>query len=163
MRRRVPGRFFAACLALAGALGCSKSDKATPLAPPSVELDGLVFNQIYSCSESPASGVPFCADHQVLTQLQFTKTSSNTYRVRNVPDTGLVYNGTLSGAVYTWNAVSPNGYTETGSWSFTSDGASFAGISHYIANDDSYSGDCSSTGARAPGLPPAPSPIGACP
>jgi hypothetical protein len=149
-----------------GALGCSKSsesNKTTPLAPPAVGLNGFTFNEIYNCSQSPASGIPYCADRLSSDQVQFTKTSSNTYSVRDVPDTGFFYSGTLSGLQFTWTAVSPNGYTETGTWTFAADGLSFTGISHYVANDNSYSGDCNTTGAKAPAMPPAPAGIGACP
>ncbi len=147
---------------LAGLPACSKNNKSTPLAPPAVELDGLVFNEILTCNQTPATGGTFCADNQVPAQLKFTKTSSNTYRIHDVPDTGVVFNGTLSGLEFTWNAANPLGYTETGTWTFASDGASFAGISHYVANDDSYSGDCSATGAKDPARPPAPTPVSPC-
>jgi hypothetical protein len=156
-------RLFALAL-LAGILGCSqKADKATPLAPPAVEVDGFVYNEIYTCSQTFGNGAPFCADNRSGGKIQFTKTGTGTYRVRDVPDTGFVYNGTLSGLVFAWTAISPDGYTENGTWTFSSDGLGFAGISHYIADDNSYNGDCSTTGAKDPALPPAPAPIGACP
>jgi len=154
---------FAALLLVASALACNDSHKASPTTPPAVELDGFIFNEAYTCSQAFGSDAPFCADNQATGQIQFTKTGSGTYQVRDVPDSGFIYNGTLSGLTFTWTAVSPNGYTESGTWTFAADGQSFAGTSHYVADDQAYTGDCNATGARAPATPPAPGPIGACP
>jgi hypothetical protein len=155
---------IAAVLVLAGS-ACTDSgnNKPNPLAPPAVDVDGFTFNEIYNCSQTPAAGTPTCADQLATDQIQFTKTSSNTYNVRDVPDSGFYYSGTLSGLDFTWTATSPNGYTENGTWTFAADGLRFSGTSHYVANDNSYSGDCLTTGAKAPAMPPAPPGIGACP
>jgi hypothetical protein len=164
MRRVIRGLGTVAIAIVVGGTACSKnSNKGTPLAPPAVELDGFTFNEIFSCSQSPASGIPFCADLLTSDQIHFTQTSSNTYNVRDVPDTGFFYSGTLSGLQFSWTAVSPAGYTETGTWTFAADGLSFSGISHYAANNNSYSGDCVTMGAKEPAVPPAPPAIGACP
>lgn len=163
MKPAVRGSCVVALALFASLLACKSNNKATPVAPPGVELDGFVFNEIFTCSQAFGSGTPFCADNQAPGQVRFAKTSPSTYQVRDVPDTGLVYNGTLGGLDFTWNAVSPDGYTETGTWTFSADGLGFSGTSHYIANDNSYSGDCNTTGAKLPAVPPAPSPIGACP
>ncbi len=77
----------------------------------------------------------------------FTSTAPGIYTGADVPDTGFVYNGTLSGTTFTWNAVSPLGYTETGIWTFSADGSTFSGSSHYVADPPgNYSGDCNETG-----------------
>lgn len=152
------------CVSLLAASGCGSSNKSTVAPPPGVDLDGFVFNEVYSCSQTPAGGPPaFCADDQAADTIQFFKTGSNTYQVRDVPDTGFLYTGTLAGLVFSWNATSPNGYTESGTWTFTASGESFSGSSHYVANDNSYSGNCTTNGAKAPATPPAAPPIGTCP
>lgn len=152
------------CVALLAASGCSKSNKSTTAPPPGIDLDGFVYNEVYSCSHTPSGGPgSFCSDDQATDTIQFAKTGASTYQVRDVPDTGFVYNGTLSGLVFSWNATSPDGYTESGTWIFSADAATFSGVSHDIANDNSYNGDCSTNGARAPATPAPAPPIGTCP
>ena len=104
----------------------------------------------------------FCADLNVTDDIRFTETTADAFTVLDVPDSGFVLQGNLVGTVFTWTAVSPNGYTEAGSWTFTSDLSSFAGSSHYVADDGTYAGDCNETGVQS-GVPPDPPTIGACP
>ena len=144
---------------------CTSNSNKTLLSPgkSSLALDGLVYNQRFNCSQSFTGGAPFCADQDVSDQIQFTKTGTNTYQARDVPDNGYLYTGSTSGITFTWTGTSPNGYTETGTWTFSADGATFSGTSHYVANDNSYAGDCASTGARAPATPATPAAVGVCP
>jgi len=128
-----------------------------------LDLDGLIYVERYNCSQAFTGMPEFCADADVSDTLQFTRTGANTYTVRDVPDTGFLYSGTLAGLTFTWTATSPNGYSESGTWRFVSDASTFAGTSHYVANDNSYAGDCTQTGARSPATPAAPPPIGSCP
>ena len=131
---------------------------ASPLAP-----DGLTYTERYKCSQAFTGMPAFCADADVSDDIQFTQTGPSSYTARDVPDTGYLYTGTVSGRVLTWTATSPNGYSESGTWTFSADGSTFTGTSHYLANDNSYAGDCAETGARTPATPAPPPAIGACP
>jgi hypothetical protein len=128
------------------------------------DLDGLVFNHAYKCSQTdpPPKGA-WCADPSGMEKIVFKSSGANSYDVRDVPDHGFQMSGTVSGLTLTWTATSPNGYSEGGSWTFSADGSTFAGHSTYHALDLSYSGACEGTGAVDPGTPATPASVGECP
>jgi uncharacterized repeat protein (TIGR01451 family) len=120
-------------------------------------LHNKVFTEIYDCRQTFTGGMPFCAEEDEEDDVKFTHTGSGNYQVRDEPDTGFLYSGTLSCLTFNWTAVSPNGYTESGTWTFDSAGTSFSGPSSYAATNGSYAGNCSINGALVPNVPPAPS------
>lgn len=143
--------------------GCGSSNNKPVVAPPgAVDIDGFVYNQIYTCNQTRPGSATTCADNQVADVIQFTTTGGSTYEGRDVPDTGFVYTATMSGLILTWTAISPNGYHESGVWTFSADGSAFSGSSTYNADDASYTGRCNSTGARTPAVPSAPAPVAPC-
>ena len=108
---------------LMAGFGCGSNGNKTTVAPPgAVDINGFTFNEIFTCNETFTGAAPVCADNQVADVIQFTSTGASTYEGRDVPDTGFIYTGTMSGLVLRWTAVSPNGYTESGSWTFAADG-----------------------------------------
>jgi len=142
--------------AIATEYGCNDNNPAAPRSTPG----GKSYTEKYTCNEE-FGGVPptTCPDLNVVDEIAFTATGTDTYEVRDVPDSGFLMTGTMAGDVFTWSATSPNGYTETGTWTFSSDHSSFSGSSHYVANDNSYAGDCNETGLQgttAPADPPSP-------
>lgn len=142
---------------------CGSSGNKSTVAPPgAVDINGFMYTEIYTCNESRPGSPTVCADNQASDVIQFTATGASTYEGRDVPDTGFTYNGTMSGLVLTWTAVSPDGYTESGTWTFSADGSTFSGSSTYTANDRSYSGRCNTNGAKVPGMPSAPAPVAPC-
>ena len=161
-RQRIVGFGLGAALIVGPACGGDGGNKTTFAPPGAVDINGFTYNEIFTCNETPAGGAAVCAENQAADVIQFTATGSSTHEGRDVPDTGFVYTGTMSGLVLTWTAVSPNGYTESGSWTFAADGSTFSGASTYTANDASYTGHCNETGARAPAIPAAPAPIAPC-
>jgi hypothetical protein len=152
------GLAFAAVVAVG--YGCNSSDSSTP--PQSFSLDGMTYTEKYTCNETFTGGPPYsCPDLNATDVINFQSTGSNHYVGHDVPDTGFVYNGDLVGTVFTWSATSPDGYTESGTWTFTSNGDSFAGSSDYVADPPgAYSGHCNTTGTvgdmSTPPDPPAP-------
>ena len=148
---------------LMAGFGCGSNGNKTTVAPPgAVDINGFTFNEIFTCNETFTGAAPVCADNQVADVIQFTSTGASTYEGRDVPDTGFIYTGTMSGLVLRWTAVSPNGYTESGSWTFAADGSTFSGSSTYTATNGSYTGRCNSTGARPPAFPAPPAPVAPC-
>ena len=115
------------------------------------------------CDGSDGGGPRYCADFNESDSIRFTHTGGGEYEVRDVPDTGFVYNGTLDCNVFDWDALSPGEYTESGVWTFSSDLESFSGSSTYTSiTPGHYEGDCNATGAEAPATPPIPPPLPAC-
>jgi len=92
----------------------------------------------------------------------FTHLNNGLYQLREVPDTGFVYNGTFNCSAFVWGASSPGEYTGNGVWSFSPDGSTFFGSSAYIADDLSYAGACNETGAESPAVPDNPPAIPPC-
>jgi hypothetical protein len=149
---------FGVCLLIG--VGCSSSDQRHE----SMNLDGKFYREKFTCNEV-FTGSPSltCPDFNQTDEVQFVRVGGSSYEVRDVPDTGFLITGTLSGLDFDWDATSPNGYTESGTWSFTSSGDSFHGPSHYVAEDGSYSGDCNTNGNIGLSDPPdPPAPVG-CP
>lgn len=144
-------------------LACGSSANKSTVAPPgAVDINGFTYTEIYTCNETHTGSATVCADNQVSDVIEFTSTGASTYVGRDVPDTGFVYTATMSGLVLTWSAVSPDGYTETGTWTFSADGSTFSGSSNYVADDATYNGRCNTNGAKVPGVPPAPLPVAPC-
>ncbi len=140
--------------------GCSSNDERHEF----FDLSGAIYAEKFTCNQTPAGQPTTCSDLNEVDRLQFERDGFNTFEVRNVPDTGFVIHGTLIGLGFHWNATSPNGYTESGTWTFSRSGGSFSGPSHYVANNGSYSGDCNTNGDI--GLlttPPAPPYPAGCP
>jgi len=150
-----PGRMailaFFVCLVVG--VGCSTSDDRHD----TFSLAGKVYSEKFTCNEVFAGSPTLsCPDLNDIDQIAFMQTSGNNYEVRDVPDSGFVMNGTMTGLTFQWTATSPNGYTETGTWTFSNGGGSFSGPSHYVADDASYSGDCHENGAIGIATPPDP-------
>jgi hypothetical protein len=147
---------------LAIAVGCDTSSDSKPSLVP--DRDGVVFNHLYKCSQvGPSSTTEWCADPAGSEQIRFVKTGANTYSVEDVPASGWQQIGTVSGLNFHWHADSPNGYTETGTWTFSADGLTFEGDSSYVADSGAYHGICTGTGAVDPATPATPAAIGECP
>ena len=159
-RRRLKGAaaaLFAAAV-LAG-VGCSDDDDRHEF----FELDEDIYTIKFSCNQTPTGQPTICSDFNESQQIQFELLSSNTYEARDVPDTGYVLTGSFSGFDFNWTATSPNGYTESGTWTFSSDGNTFSGPSHYEADNGAYVGDCNTNGDVGVGsVPDPPAPTG-CP
>jgi hypothetical protein len=126
-------------------------------------LDEQTYVERYTCAETFQGGAPYCADSNVSDNIRFNHVGGGDYEVRNVPDTGFIYNGTLTCRTFEWNAVSPGEYTEVGTWTFSDNLSSFSGSSTYAALDESYAGECNTTGALSPNVPPNPPPVPPCP
>jgi hypothetical protein len=124
------------------------------------EFDGARFTEVYSCNESFGGGPLSCPDLNESDVLVFTSTGGDDYEVRDHPDMGYVYTGTLTGDDFAWTGVSPNGYTEVGTWTFDAARTEFSGSSVYTADDNSYAGDCNETGAASGTPPDPPAPTG---
>lgn len=155
--RSAAGVLFAAAV-LAG-FGCSDDDERHQF----FDLDGDVYTEKFSCNQLRTGLPTTCPDFNESQQIQFNQTGSNSWRAEDVPDTGYVITGSFSGLDFHWTATSPNGYTESGTWTFSSNGNTFSGPSHYVANDLSYSGDCNANGDIGVGsVPDPPAPTG-CP
>jgi hypothetical protein len=126
-------------------------------------LHNLVFNEKYTCTQTNEGGEPFCADQNEQDAIRFTHAGGGFYEVRDEPDTGFVYTGSLLDCTtFSWNASSPGEYSEGGVWQFSNDQTTFSGQSAYIADDLSYAGACNQTGARSPAIPPNPPPLDPC-
>jgi hypothetical protein len=138
--------------------GCSNDERHQFL-----DLDGKLFTETFSCNQAFTGQPAFCSDLNRTDQIQFARTGLNSYEVRNVPDTGFLIEGDVSGLVFFWGATSPNGYSENGTWTFSPGGASYSGPSHYLADDGTYSGDCYTNGARGLSTPPDPPLPPGCP
>jgi hypothetical protein len=156
LRNVVP---MALVAALALACGCDSSTTPSPV----FVLDGKTYTEAFTCNRTPTGGGPVtCPDVNSTDVIQFQFVSGKTFVVHKVPDTGYVYTGNLTGMTFTWTAVSApaDAYTESGSWTFMADGASFSGSSHYVADDGSFQGDCNTNGAigitTTPPNPPSP-------
>jgi uncharacterized protein YgiB involved in biofilm formation len=147
---------FAATLLLG--YGCSDDERHQLF-----DLDGDIYTETFSCNQTFTGQQTTCPDLNETDRIQFERTGPNTFEVRDVPDTGFVINGTLVGLVFTWNATSPNGYTESGTWTFSQSGGSFSGPSHYVANNGSYTGDCNTNGDIGLSTPPDPPRPAGCP
>ena len=138
--------------------GCSNDQRHEAF-----DLNGRIYTEKFSCNKIFTGQPAFCPDVNKVDQIGFQSTGSSTFEVRGIPDTGFVIDGALIGLDFVWTATSPNGYTESGTWTFSSSGASFAGPSHYVANDASYSGDCNTNGRFGMSAPPAPPFPAGCP
>ncbi len=132
--------------------GCITHDKRHE----TFDLAGKIYTEKFTCNQTFTGQPAFCPDLDEVNQLHFQSTGSSTFEVRNIPDTGFVIDGTLIGLSFDWTATSPNGYSESGTWTFSSGGGSFSGPSHYMATDGSYSGDCNTNGVRGLTAPPDP-------
>jgi len=141
----------------------STTTTTSPACPQLDALDERTYVELYTCAESPQGGDPYCAHSNASASIRFTHVGSGDYQVRNVPDTGLLYNGTLACRTFEWNAVRPGEYTAIGTWAFSPDLSRFAGSSTYAALDASYAGECSTTGAESPTSPTNPTPVPPCP
>lgn len=130
--------------------------------PPQDALDDRTYNETYTCSFVPQGGEPSCDVTNAQDALHFTHTGGKDYEVRDVPDTGFVYNGSLNCRTFEWTALSPGDYTEEGTWQFSGDLSEFSGSSSYFALDSSYAGDCNATGAEVPDFPPNPPLVPPC-
>lgn len=126
--------------------------------PAANGLDGALFNEKYSCEET-SGGPKYCSDLDSTIQLQFTLQGGGgtTYEVKHVPDDGVVKTGTLDCTTFTWIALAPDQYEETGVFEFSPNLNAFTGSSEYVALDESYEGECNINGAKAP--TPAPDPL----
>jgi hypothetical protein len=145
------------------ACGSATTTTTIPGCPAPDGLDGRSFNEIYTCIQSFGGDEPFCADSNEGDTILFTHIGGGSYEIRDVPDTGFLYEGTIGCTTFTWVAQYPGEYTEQGTGEFSSDLESFSGSSIYVADDFSYSGSCNETGAEAPATPPNPTPIAPCP
>lgn len=159
---RKAGKGAAAALflaAVAAGFGCESND-----APPALfALDGDLYNKKFSCNQTFTGQPTTCPDLNKTGTIQFQLVASNSYEAREVPDTGYLLTGSFSGLDFHWTATSPNGYFESGTWTFTLNGNSFLGQSQYFANDGTYSGDCNTNANIGLGpVPDPPAPIG-CP
>jgi hypothetical protein len=157
------GVAFVAALGLG--LGCNSSSYDNSPPPQNPSLDGKTYTEKYTCNEIFGAPPLSCPDLNVTDVINFQSTGGNTFEGRDVPDTGYVYTGTLSGTTLTWTATSPLGYTESGTWTFSASFDSFSGSSHYedAAVPPSYSGDCNTNGVLAPGTPSDPPLPSGCP
>ncbi len=150
--------------ALGMGYGCSDGNRPGS-APAKIELDGKTYGEKYTCNEQ-FGGVPptTCPDLNEVDDIIFASTGPNTFEVRDVPDSGYVLTGTLSGTSFIWSATSPFGYSETGTWTFSTDGSTFTGSSRYVADDLTYAGDCNENGLLGSGaIPPDPPLPTGCP
>jgi hypothetical protein len=157
----------AACLAFTVALGLAYGCGSSTTPGPVFVLDGKTYTEKFTCNKTLTAGGPVtCPDLNATDVIQFQYVSGTTFVVHDVPDTGFLYTGTLSGMTFTWTATSApaDAYTESGSWTFEASGATFSGSSHYVADDGSFQGDCNVNGAigTATVPPDPPSPAG-CP
>jgi len=147
---------FVAALVLG--VGCSQDERHELF-----DLDGKLFTEKFTCNQTFTGQPPVCSDLNQVDQIEFHRIGFTTFEARNVPDTGFLIEGTLTGSTFVWDATSPNGYTESGTWAFTSSGNSFSGPSHYVADDLSYAGDCNTNGDRGLSTPPDPPLVAGCP
>ena len=154
--RRAAAALFAGAV-LAG-FGCTDDDQADPF----FELDGDTYSENFWCNKTFTGQPTTCPDPNRTDQVLFERTAPNTFEVRDVPDTGFLMVGSFSGFDFHWTATRPTGATKSGTWTFSSDGNSFAGPSHYVADDGSYSGDCNTNGDFLGPAPDPPAPAG-CP
>ena len=152
----------AAC-AISTTTTSSTTTTTTSECPQPDVLDGRTYIEIYTCAESFQGSQPYCGDLNVSDSIRFTHVDGGDYEVRDVPDTGFVYTGTLTCRTFDWTALSPGEYTEAGTWTFSANLASFSGSSTYDALDQSYTGECNTTGAESPSTPPNPTPVPPCP
>ena len=141
----------------------STTTTTTSECPQPNALDERIYNEIYTCAESFQGSDPYCADSNASDSIRFTHVGGGEYEIRDVPDTGFVYNGTLTCRTFDWTALSPGEYTEGGTWTFSGNLSSFVGSSIYEALDSSYDGECNTTGALSPATPPNPTPVPPCP
>ena len=146
-------------MSLALGYGCGG---ASPTAPRTgFTLGGKTYTEKYTCNEQ-FGGVPptTCPDLNEVDVIIFQSTGANTVVGYDVPDTGYVYTGTRTGDVLNWTAISPLGYTEAGTWTFSPDGSTFSGTSHYVANAPGiYAGDCTTNGVLGSGSTPPDPPL----
>ena len=145
---------------LATGYGCGGNNNTAPRPTPA----GKSYKEKYTCNEQ-FGGVPptTCPDLNVVDEIAFTSTGPDTFEVLDVPDSGFVLTGTFVGNDFSFTATSPNGYTETGTWTFSADRGSFSGSSHYVANDNSYAGDCNENGLKGSTVPADPPLPTGCP
>jgi len=141
----------------------STTTTTSPDCPQPNALDERTYIEIYTCAESFQGSERYCADSNASDSIRFSHTGGGQYEVRDVPDTGFIYNGTLNCRTFDWTALSPGDYTEAGTWTFSGDLSGFSGTSIYVALDDSYEGECNTTGALSPTTPPNPTPVPPCP
>jgi len=153
---------FVAALGLG--YGCGGSSRPGG-SPAKIALDGKTYNEKYTCNEQ-FGGVPptTCPDLNLVDEIIFASIAPNTFEVRDVPDSGYLLTGSLFGNDFVWTATSPLGYTESGTWTFSSDGSTFTGTSHYVANPPgNYAGDCNENGVLTPTVPADPPLPTGCP
>lgn len=144
---------------LAVGVGCGGSE---PVNNNPFRVNGKVYQEKYTCSQQFTAQAPFCADLNVVDTIRFDSTGSNHYEVRDLPDTGFLYTGTFTGQDFIWTATSPDGYHESGTWTFDAKGDVFSGSSTYTADDGTYTGECNTNGLLAPTTPADPPLLGAC-
>jgi hypothetical protein len=140
-------------------LGCScAACEDSEECPPEDALDDRTYKETYTCDISFDGGPRSCDSDEASDSIRFFHEADGNYEVRDVEDTGFVYNGTLTCRTFEWEALSPGNYTEAGTWTFSKNLTSFSGSSTYTAIDGSYTGDCNTTGAQSgdPPIPPRP-------
>ena len=145
--------------ALAMGYGCGRADSPHQLS----NLNGKTYTEKYTCNLTSSGSPTSCSDLNAIDHIIFHKTGTDTYEVRDVPDSGFIYNGTMVGDDFLWTATSPTGYTESGTWTFSARRDSFFGSSHYVADDASYDGDCNANGLLGSATPPDPPFPASCP
>lgn len=150
-----------ACVAVSTS---TTSTSTTTLAgcPPQDALDNVDLNEIYTCIQKFTGQSYFCSEQDEGDTIRFTHQGGGNYEGRDVPDSGFVYTASLSCTTLVWSAVSPNGYTETGTWEFSSDLSTFSGSSIYIATNNTFQGQCLETGAVSPATPADPPALPPC-
>jgi len=121
------------------------------------------FNQLENCSQTNSGQAAYCAFSQGALTIQLTDLGGGQWQAVTVPDSGYVAMGTMSNGSFTYSATSSAGYTEQGSWEFNAAGTAYSGNSTYVANDNSFTGQCHLSGAIVPNEPANAQPIGACP
>lgn len=64
--------------------------------------------------------------------------------------------GTICGDTFTWTAISPGNFTESGTWTFADDGDTFMKESTYVSIGGPGGGNCVGSGRRGGGAAPPP-------
>ena len=133
-------------------------------ATPFSALDGVVFNEKYSCRQAFTGQSYQCVDSNVQDKIKFKHLGGGQFEIRDEPDNGFVYNGSFADCnEFNWTAIYPGEYSETGMWVFNDALTTFSGASAYTADLGTYAGQCEETGARFPTTPPNTPPITPCP
>jgi hypothetical protein len=160
MRYTKTGLAVALTSFLAIGTGCHHGDNGSGGRSPS---GSSTFNQLENCSQTNSGQGAQCVFAQGALQLQFTDLGGGQWQAVTVPDSGWVAVGPMSGGTFNYSATSSAGYSESGSIEFNAAGTAYSGSSSYVANDNSFTGQCRQSGAIVPNEPPNAPGIGACP